>query len=149
MNSVMRFVIPHYFFLHPSIRGQPPATSYIFMGDFVDRGYHSVETFELLLLLKARWPTSITMLRGNHESRVITQVYGFYEECMRKYGNANVWNHCVSVFDYLNLAAVVDDSVLCIHGGLSPELVTLDQMRSLNRVISTSNTLILCTPQLV
>ncbi len=94
-----------------------------------------METFELLLLLKACWPTSITMLRGNHESRVITRVYGFYEECMRKYGNANIWNHCVRVFDYLSMAAIVDDNVLCVHGGLSPELVTLDQMRSVNRVI--------------
>ncbi len=108
-----------------------------------------METFELLLLMKARWPTSITMLRGNHESRVITQVYGFYEECMRKYGNANIWNHCVGVFDYLSLAAIVDDNVLCVHGGLSPELVTLDQMRSVDRVTSAFHTPTLCTPLLM
>jgi len=88
--------------------GDLPGTSYIFMGDFVDRGHNSVETFQLLLCLKARYPECITLLRGNHESRQITQVYGFYEECVRKYGNANPWKYCVEVFDYLNLAALVD-----------------------------------------
>ena len=72
----------------------------------MDRGRNSVETFQLLLCLKARYPDCITLLRGNHESRQITQVYGFYEECVRKYGNANPWKYCVEVFDYLNLAAV-------------------------------------------
>ncbi len=74
----------------------------------MDRGHNSVETFQLLLCLKARYPDNITLLRGNHESRQITQVYGFYEECVKKYGNANPWKYCVEVFDYLNLAAVSD-----------------------------------------
>ncbi|KAG2898614.1 Serine/threonine-protein phosphatase 6 catalytic subunit [Phytophthora cactorum] len=108
-------------------------TNYIFMGDFVDRGHNSVETFELLLCLKARYPDRITLLRGNHECRQITQVYGFYEECVRKYGNANPWKYCTDVFDYLNLAAIIDGRVLCVHGGLSPELRTLDQIRTIER----------------
>lgn len=57
------------------------------------------------------------------------QVYGFYEECMRKYGNANPWKYCVDVFDHLNLAALVDNEVFCVHGGLSPEIRTIDQVR--------------------
>jgi len=113
--------------------GECPATSYIFMGDFVDRGYNSVETMTLLLLLKARYPHRITLLRGNHESRQITQVYGFYDECQRKYGNSNPWKYCTELFDWCPLAAVVDGKVLCVHGGLSPEVRTIDQMRMIDR----------------
>lgn len=113
--------------------GQMPDTNYIFMGDFVDRGYYSLETFTLLLILKARWPEKITLLRGNHESRQITQVYGFYDECQQKYANANAWKYCTQVFDYLTLAALVDGSILCVHGGLSPEVKTLDQIRTIPR----------------
>lgn len=87
----------------------------------------------MLLALKARYPDCITLLRGNHESRQVTQVYGFYEECIRKYGNANAWKYCTDVFDYFNVAAVIDSRILCVHGGLSPNIVTIDQMRTLQR----------------
>jgi len=113
--------------------GECPHASYIFMGDFVDRGYNSVETMTLLLLLKARFPHRITLLRGNHESRQITQVYGFYDECQRKYGNANPWKYCTELFDWCPLAALVDGTVLCVHGGLSPDIRTVDQMRMIDR----------------
>jgi serine/threonine-protein phosphatase 6 catalytic subunit len=113
--------------------GEIPKTSYVFMGDFVDRGHHSVETLQLLLCYKARYPQSITLLRGNHECRQVTQVYGFYDECFRKYGSANAWKYCTEVFDYLTLACVVDGSILCVHGGLSPVISTLDQIRLLER----------------
>mmetsp|Transcript_92583 Transcript_92583/g.145308 ORF Transcript_92583/g.145308 Transcript_92583/m.145308 type:complete len:336 (-) Transcript_92583:79-1086(-) len=114
--------------------GEIPEKNYVFMGDFVDRGYNSVETFELLILLKVRFPSSITLLRGNHESRQITQVYGFYDECLRKYGNANPWKYCTEVFDYLTLSAVVENSIFCVHGGLSPDVKMLDQIRTIQRV---------------
>jgi serine/threonine-protein phosphatase 6 catalytic subunit len=100
----------------------------------VDRGHNSVEVFEMLLCLKAKYPDSVTLLRGNHESRQITQVYGFYEECVRKYGNSNPWKYCVEVFDFLNLAAVVDGEIFCVHGGLSPYLGSVDQMQTIERV---------------
>jgi serine/threonine-protein phosphatase 6 catalytic subunit len=114
--------------------GEVPTTNYIFMGDFVDRGYNSLEVFTLLMLLKARYPAHITLLRGNHESRQITQVYGFYDECQRKYGNANAWRYCTEVFDYLTLSALIEGRVLCVHGGLSPDIRTLDQIRTIDRV---------------
>ncbi|KAJ1910994.1 Protein phosphatase methylesterase 1 [Mycoemilia scoparia] len=115
------------------VGGEVPDTNYIFMGDFVDRGYYSLETLTLFLCLKARWPDKITLLRGNHESRQITQVYGFYDECQTKYGNLNVWKYCCQLFDYLTIAAVVDGKVLCVHGGLSPDIRTIDQMRIIQR----------------
>ncbi|ORZ30503.1 Serine/threonine-protein phosphatase 4 catalytic subunit (PP-X) [Catenaria anguillulae PL171] len=116
-----------------AVGGNCPDTNYLFMGDFVDRGFYSVETFLLLLALKVRYPDRITLIRGNHESRQITQVYGFYDECLRKFGSVNVWRYCCEIFDYLALAALVDDRVLCVHGGLSPALTTLDQIRTIDR----------------
>jgi len=92
-----------------------------------------VETFLLLLALKVRYPDRITLIRGNHESRQITQVYGFYDECQRKYGSASVWRYCCEVFDYLALAAIVDGRVFCVHGGLSPTIQSIDQIRLIDR----------------
>ena len=103
------------------------------MGDFVDRGYNSVETFQLLLCLKLKYPNCITLLRGNHETRGVTSVYGFYEETMRKYGNANPWKYCTEVFDYLGIGAIIEGKIFCVHGGLSPQIKTLDQIRLIDR----------------
>ena len=103
------------------------------MGDFVDRGFYSVETFLLLLALKVRYPDRITLIRGNHESRQITQVYGFYDECLRKYGSVNVWRYCTEIFDYLSLSSIIEDKIFCVHGGLSPSINTLDQIRVIDR----------------
>jgi serine/threonine-protein phosphatase 2A catalytic subunit len=93
------------------------------MGDYVDRGYYSVETVTLLVSLKLRY-------RGNHESRQITQVYGFYDECLRKYGNANVWKYFTDLFDYLPLTALIDNQV-CFPLGSALRVDLLSSRRSL------------------
>jgi serine/threonine-protein phosphatase 2A catalytic subunit len=116
------------------IGGSAPDTNYLFMGDYVDRGYYSVETVTMLVCLKVRYPDRVFILRGNHESRQITQVYGFYDECVRKYGSANVWKLFTDLFDYFPLTALVEHSIFCLHGGLSPSIDTLDHVRQLDRV---------------
>jgi len=75
----------------------------------------------------------VVILRGNHESRQITQVYGFYDECLKKYGNPCVWKYFTDLFDFLPLTAVIENKIFCLHGGLSPHIETLDQIRDLDR----------------
>jgi hypothetical protein len=69
---------------------------------------------ESFLLMQVRYKERVTILRGNHESRQITQVYGFYDECLRKYGNANVWKYFTDLFDYFPLTALVESQVMRI-----------------------------------
>ena len=115
------------------IGGDCPEINYVFLGDYVDRGHKSVETFLYLMALKAKYPERVTLIRGNHESRQITMVYGFYEECNRKFGGLNVWRLCTDVFDYLTLSAIIDDKIFCVHGGISPKASTLDDIRLIDR----------------
>jgi len=115
------------------ISGRPPLTNYLFMGDYVDRGFYSLECATIVVLLKVRFPRRVTLLRGNHESRQITQVYGFYDECLRKYGGASVWRAFCELFDFLPLAAIIEDRIFCPHGGLSPTLDNINQIQLLTR----------------
>ena len=113
--------------------GNAPDTNFVFLGDYVDRGIYGVESVSLLLALKIRYKDRVTLLRGNHESRQITQVYGFYDECQQKYGSVNVWKMFVDLFDYLPPCALIDNQIFCVHGGLSPEAQSLDDYREINR----------------
>ncbi|CAK78132.1 unnamed protein product (macronuclear) [Paramecium tetraurelia] len=113
--------------------GQLPEKRYVFNGDYVNRGHHSVETFQYLLCLKIMYPKEIILLRGNHESGAITQVYGLYDEVKRKFGNPYVWQYFCEVFDYLPLCALIDQKVFCVHGGLSPQINNIDQIRVIDR----------------
>ncbi|KAH7824516.1 putative protein phosphatase [Monocercomonoides exilis] len=115
------------------VGGPIPQQRYIFMGDYVDRGRYSLETLTFLLCLKARYPERITLLRGNHETRNISHSYGFFDDCMKQYGNLLPWTKSVEVFDCLPLAALIDETTLCVHGGLSPDVRTIDQIRLIPR----------------
>jgi serine/threonine-protein phosphatase 4 catalytic subunit len=115
-----------------SVGGRPPEQNFLFLGDYVDRGFYSTESLFLLLALKARYPTKIHLLRGNHESQTVTEEYGFMEEVVRKYDDG-MYKACLKVFCVLPLAALIDNAVFCVHGGLSPSLQNLSQIEALDR----------------
>ena len=108
--------------------------SFIFVGDYVDRGLNSVEVFLVLLLLKIQYPQQIFMTRGNHESRMITQQYGFYDEILRKYGSSVVWQYFTEVFDKIPLGGLINNKIYCLHGGLSPVNNKLDEIKKVERI---------------
>lgn len=110
-----------------------PNANYVFLGDYVDRGYNSIEVMTFLLCLKVKFPERIILLRGNHETRQVTSVYGFYDEIVRKYGNATSWKLFTEVFDCMNIAAVINNEVFCVHGGLSPDIETVDAIELIDR----------------
>ncbi|KAI6653511.1 Protein phsophatase-2a [Oopsacas minuta] len=113
--------------------GRIPDTNFLFLGDLVDRGYYSIETILLLFAYKVRYPIRLNLIRGKHESRAITQVYGFYDECLNKYRSTDVWRYCTDVFDYFPLSATINNQTFCVHGGLSRLIYTLDQLRLIIR----------------
>ncbi|KAL0452810.1 UNVERIFIED_CONTAM: Serine/threonine-protein phosphatase PP1 [Sesamum latifolium] len=123
--------------------GFPPKSNYLFLGDYVDRGKQSLETICLLLAYKIKYPENFFLLRGNHECASINRIYGFYDECKRRF-NVKLWKAFTDCFNCLPVAALVDDKILCMHGGLSPELNNLDQIRSLPRPTAIPDTGLLC-----
>jgi serine/threonine-protein phosphatase PP1 catalytic subunit len=123
--------------------GLPPAVQYLFLGDYVDRGRQSIETVSLLLLYKVLYPTRVWMLRGNHECSYINRLYGFRDDCHDRYGGG-VWERFCTLFNCLPLAATVDGKIFCVHGGLSPHLDSLDQIRGIARPLEVPEEGLLC-----
>jgi serine/threonine-protein phosphatase PP1 catalytic subunit len=123
--------------------GYPGEYNYLFLGDYVDRGKQSLETVCLLLCYKIKYPTKVTLLRGNHESSVTNRIYGFYDECKRRY-NVRIWRSFTDLFNYLPVAAIIDDKILCMHGGLSPELKNLQNIESISRPTDIPDSGLLC-----
>jgi len=122
----------------------PDQRNFVFLGDYVDRGHFSVEVVSLCVALKVRYPTQVCLLRGNHESKQVTQVYGFYDECLRKYGSPTIWKLFCELFELMPLAALINDKIFCTHGGLSPKINTLDDINKLNRVVEIPNEGAIC-----
>lgn len=112
--------------------GFPPNSNYLFLGDYVDRGKQSLETILLLLCYKLKFPENFFLLRGNHECANVTRVYGFYDECKRRC-NVKIWKTFVDCFNTLPIAAIVAGKIFCVHGGLSPALSQMDDIRNIAR----------------
>ncbi|ROT39674.1 serine/threonine-protein phosphatase PP-Z [Sodiomyces alkalinus F11] len=112
--------------------GFPPSSNYLFLGDYVDRGKQSLETILLLLCYKLKFPHNFFLLRGNHECANVTRVYGFYDECKRRC-NVKIWKTFIDCFNTLPIAAIVAGKIFCVHGGLSPALNHMDDIRGIAR----------------
>lgn len=114
--------------------GYPPSTSYIFLGDYVDRGHNSCECIVLLYALKCLFPTKIYLLRGNHECESLTTHYGFGYECNRRL-NMDVYNAFVASFDELPIIVIINSTTMCVHGGISEQIKSRDDLLSIQKPI--------------
>jgi len=123
--------------------GYPPDTNYLFLGDYVDRGAQSIETISLLLAYKIKYEENFFILRGNHECASINRMYGFYDECKRRY-NIKIWKNFVDLFNCLPIAACIDDKIFLVHGGLSPELKNIDDIKKIMRPTDVPEEGLLC-----
>jgi serine/threonine-protein phosphatase PP1 catalytic subunit len=112
--------------------GYPPFTNYLFLGDYVDRGKNSIETMLLLLSYKIKYPENFFILRGNHESININKIYGFFDECKRRY-NLKIYKTFNDCFNCLPICAIISDKIFCCHGGISPHLHNLEQINKIIR----------------
>jgi len=123
--------------------GFPPEANYLFLGDYVDRGKQNLETICLLLAYKIKYPENFFMLRGNHECASINRLYGFYDECKKRYG-VKLWKIFSDCFNCLPIAAIIDDKIFAIHAGLSPDLSSMEQIRRIMRPTDVPETGLLC-----
>ena len=123
--------------------GYPPDSNYLFLGDYVDRGKQSLETICLLLAYKIKYPENFFMTRGNHECSSINRIYGFYDECKKRF-SIKLWKTFTDCFNCLPVAAILDDKIICMHGGLGPDLDKIDRIRNIIRPTDVPERGLLC-----
>ncbi|KAH0789857.1 Ser/Thr protein phosphatase [Histomonas meleagridis] len=116
--------------------GGPKKHNYIFLGDYVDRGNFSIETIMLLLALKAEYPNSVYLIRGNHEFESISRTKGLHDEILKVYGNDVLFQKLIECFSFLPIGALVNNNILCVHGGIGPELKTLENFDNIARPLN-------------
>ena len=123
--------------------GYPPDSNYLFLGDYVDRGKQSLETICLLLAYKIKYPENFFMTRGNHECSSINRIYGFYDECKKRF-SIKLWKTFTECFNCLPVAAILDDKIICMHGGLGPDLDSVDKIKNIMRPTDVPEKGLLC-----
>lgn len=123
--------------------GTPDKTRFLFLGDYVDRGQQGIECVSLLLCYKIKYPSTFFMLRGNHECSYINRLYGFFDECAQFLG-VDSWKRFCDVFEHLPIAAIIEQKIFCVHGGISQDLDSLDQIREIKRPVEVPDSGFLC-----
>ncbi|KAL1832890.1 hypothetical protein ACET3Z_002541 [Daucus carota] len=124
---------------YPSTAGDITYIDYLFLGDYVDRGQHSLETITLLLALKIEYPENVHLIRGNHEAADINALFGFRLECIERMGENDgiwAWTRFNQLFNYLPLAALIEKKIICMHGGIGRSIHTVEQIEKLERPIT-------------
>ncbi|KAI4385423.1 hypothetical protein MLD38_003450 [Melastoma candidum] len=123
----------------PSTAGDIAYIDYLFLGDYVDRGQHSLETITLLLALKVEYPNNVHLIRGNHEAADINALFGFRIECIERMGERDgiwTWQRINRLFNWLPLAALIEKKIICMHGGIGRSINHLEQIENIQRPIT-------------
>nr|XP_027082594.1 serine/threonine-protein phosphatase BSL3 isoform X2 [Coffea arabica] len=123
----------------PSTAGDIAYIDYLFLGDYVDRGQHSLETITLLLALKVEYPHNVHLIRGNHEAADINALFGFRIECIERMGERDgiwAWHRINRLFNWLPLAALIEKKIICMHGGIGRSINHVEQIESIQRPIT-------------
>lgn len=129
------------------LTGMPPKVKLLFLGDYVDRGDNSIEVIMLLFCLKIKYPNDVYLIRGNHECSNLNNLYGFQEECVERYGKIHgneIWKLINDCLHMLSLSILINNEILCVHGGISPKLHNLEDINKLKKGINIPDDGVFC-----